>query len=47
MAWTVAFALLGALIFSMVLALAPENEVTGKHQRRKWHNPVLLLPTTG
>jgi cobalt-zinc-cadmium resistance protein CzcA len=46
MAWTVAFALLGALIFSMLLApvlaslLFPRNV-------REWHNPLLVLLTRG
>jgi len=44
MAWTVAFALLGALLFSMILApvLATFLFRTGA---REWHNPVLTWVT--
>jgi cobalt-zinc-cadmium resistance protein CzcA len=40
MAWTVAFALLGALIFSMVLAPVLASFVF-RGQAREWRNPVL------
>jgi cobalt-zinc-cadmium resistance protein CzcA len=40
MAWTVAFALLGALIFAMTLAPVLASFVFRK-QTREWHNPVL------
>jgi len=40
MAWTVAFALLGALIFSMVLAPVLSSMVF-RNQVKEWHNPVL------
>ncbi len=40
MAWTVAFALLGALVFSMVLAPVLSSFVF-RGQIREWHNPVL------
>jgi cobalt-zinc-cadmium resistance protein CzcA len=45
MAWTVAFALLGALIFSMLLApvLASFAFRKGTHE---WHNPVLVFLTS-
>lgn len=40
MAWTVAFALLGALIFAMTLAPVLASFVFRK-ETREWHNPVL------
>jgi cobalt-zinc-cadmium resistance protein CzcA len=40
MAWTVAFALLGALIFSMVMAPVLSSFVFRRHAR-EWRNPVL------
>jgi cobalt-zinc-cadmium resistance protein CzcA len=40
MAWTVAFALLGALTFSMVLAPVLSSFLFREHTR-EWHNPVL------
>jgi cobalt-zinc-cadmium resistance protein CzcA len=46
MAWTVAFALLGALIFSMVLAPVLSSFLFRK-ETREWHNPALLLLTKG
>ena len=46
MAWTVAFALLGALIFSMVLAPAVASLLLS-HKTREWRNPVLVLLTKG
>jgi heavy metal efflux system protein len=44
MAWTVAFALLGALIFSMVLAPVLSSFLF-RRQTREWHNPVLVWLT--
>jgi heavy metal efflux system protein len=44
MAWTVAFALLGALIFSMIVAPVLSSFLFRK-QTREWHNPVLGLLT--
>jgi cobalt-zinc-cadmium resistance protein CzcA len=44
MAWTVAFALLGALIFSMVLAPVLASFLFRK-ETREWHNPVLIWIT--
>ncbi len=44
MAWTVAFALLGALIFSMVLAPVLASFLFRK-ETREWHNPVLIWLT--
>ena len=41
MAWTVAFALLGALIFSMVLAPVLSSLLFGQNTR-EWRNPVLV-----
>ncbi len=40
MAWTVAFALLGAIIFSMLIAPALSSLLFREHVR-EWHNPVL------
>ncbi len=40
MAWTVAFALLGALVFSMILAPVLASIVFRKGAR-EWHNPVM------
>jgi cobalt-zinc-cadmium resistance protein CzcA len=40
MAWTVAFALLGALIFSMVLAPVLSSFLF-KNGAKEWHNPVM------
>ncbi|CAN5581291.1 CusA/CzcA family heavy metal efflux RND transporter [soil metagenome] len=45
MAWTVAFALLGALIFSMVLAPVLATFLFRK-DAKEWHNPVLTWLTT-
>ncbi len=42
MAWTVAFALLGALLFSMFLAPVLASIVFPKGTR-EWHNPVMAL----
>jgi cobalt-zinc-cadmium resistance protein CzcA len=44
MAWTVAFALLGALIFSMVLAPVLASALFRRNVR-EWHNPVLIFIT--
>jgi cobalt-zinc-cadmium resistance protein CzcA len=44
MAWTVAFALLGALIFSMVLAPVLASALFRKNVR-EWHNPILIFIT--
>ena len=46
MAWTVAFALLGALVFSMVLAPVLASFLF-RDNAREWHNPVLNLITSG
>jgi cobalt-zinc-cadmium resistance protein CzcA len=46
MAWTVAFALLGALIFSMLVAPVLMSFVFRK-ETREWHNPVLGWLTKG
>ena len=40
MAWTVSFALLGSLIFSMLIAPVLASFVFGKNVR-EWHNPVM------
>jgi cobalt-zinc-cadmium resistance protein CzcA len=45
MAWTVAFALLGALIFSMVLAPVLASFLF-RQNVREWHNPLLILLTS-
>jgi cobalt-zinc-cadmium resistance protein CzcA len=44
MAWTVAFALLGALIFSMVLAPVLASMLFRRNVR-EWHNPILIFIT--
>ncbi len=44
MAWTVAFALLGAIIFSMLIAPALASLFFPKGTR-EWHNPVMALLT--
>jgi cobalt-zinc-cadmium resistance protein CzcA len=44
MAWTVAFALLGALIFSMLLAPVLSSLFFRKGTR-EWHNPVMIFLT--
>lgn len=44
MAWTVAFALLGALIFSMLLAPVLSSFVFSKGAK-EWHNPVMTWLT--
>ncbi len=46
MAWTVSFALLGALIFSMLIAPALTSFVFGR-QVREWRNPGMVLLTNG
>ena len=44
MAWTVAFALLGALIFSMVLAPVLSSFLF-RQGMKEWHNPLMMLIT--
>ena len=44
MAWTVAFALLGALVFSMLLAPVLSSFLF-RRNAHEWHNPVLALLT--
>ncbi|MBT9332308.1 efflux RND transporter permease subunit [Paracidobacterium acidisoli] len=44
MAWTVAFALLGALIFSMVLAPVLSSFLFSKGAK-EWHNPIMTFLT--
>jgi heavy metal efflux system protein len=44
MAWTVSFALLGSLIFSMLIAPVIASFVFGKSVR-EWHNPVMIWMT--
>src|SRR5579862_4982017 len=44
MAWTVAFALLGAIVFSMLIAPALASLFFPKGTR-EWHNPVMLFLT--
>ncbi len=46
MAWTVSFALLGALIFSMLIAPVLCSLLFGK-QVREWHNPVMTALSNG
>ncbi len=46
MAWTVSFALLGALIFAMLIAPVLCSFLFGKHVR-EWHNPVMTGLTNG
>ncbi len=45
MAWTVSFALLGALIFSMLIAPVLSSFVFGKHVK-EWENPVMAWITS-
>jgi cobalt-zinc-cadmium resistance protein CzcA len=45
MAWTVSFALLGALIFAMMIAPALSSFVFGR-KTREWRNPVMEWVTT-
>jgi cobalt-zinc-cadmium resistance protein CzcA len=45
MAWTVAFALLGALLFSMLVAPVLSSVLFRKGGAREWHNPVLVFLT--
>src|SRR5579863_3241711 len=45
MAWTVSFALLGALIFSMLIAPVLCSAVLGR-RTSEWHNPAMVLLTT-
>ncbi|MDQ6662902.1 MAG: CusA/CzcA family heavy metal efflux RND transporter [Acidobacteriota bacterium] len=44
MAWTVSFALLGALLFAMLIAPVLASFVFGK-DTREWHNPVMTAIT--
>ena len=44
MAWTVAFALAGALLFSIVLAPVLSSFLF-RRESREWHNPVLMFVT--
>ena len=44
MAWTVSFALLGSLIFSMLIAPVLSSFVFGR-QVKEWHNPVMTWIT--
>ena len=44
MAWTVAFALLGALVFSILLAPTLCSFLF-RRQTREWHNPVMIFIT--
>ncbi len=46
MAWTVAFALLGALLFSMLIAPVLSSFLFGRSVR-EWHNPVMIAITKG
>jgi cobalt-zinc-cadmium resistance protein CzcA len=46
MAWTVAFALLGALLFSLVIAPGLSSFLFAKGAK-EWHNPVLVWITAG
>ncbi len=44
MAWTVAFALLGALIFSMLIAPVL-SQLSVPQEAQEWHNPVMTVLT--
>ena len=44
MAWTVSFALLGSLLFSMLIAPVIASYVFGKNVR-EWHNPAMIWVT--
>ena len=44
MAWTVAFALLGALLFSMLIAPVLASFAFA-HGAKEWHNPIMLFVT--
>jgi len=46
MAWTVAFALLGALVYSMLIAPVLST-LLFRARVREWHNPVMALLTKG
>jgi heavy metal efflux system protein len=46
MAWTVSFALLGALLFSLLIAPVLSSFLFGKHVR-EWHNPLMTAITRG
>jgi Cu/Ag efflux pump CusA len=44
MAWTVAFALLGALLFSMIIAPVLSS-IFFRKGVKEWHNPILIFIT--
>jgi heavy metal efflux system protein len=44
MAWTVSFALLGSLLFSMLIAPVVSSYMFGR-QVREWHNPAMIAIT--
>lgn len=46
MAWTVSFALLGSLVFSMLIAPVLSSFVFSRHVR-EWHNPLMTWITAG
>ncbi len=46
MAWTVSFALLGALMYSMLIAPVLASFIFGRNTR-EWHNPVMTAITAG
>jgi cobalt-zinc-cadmium resistance protein CzcA len=46
MAWTVSFALLGALLFSLVIAPVLSSFMF-RRRVREWHNPVMIALTNG
>ncbi len=46
MAWTVSFALLGSLIFSMLIAPALSSLLFGR-RTSEWHNPLMTAMTKG
>jgi cobalt-zinc-cadmium resistance protein CzcA len=46
MAWTVSFALMGSLIFSMLIAPVLSSFVFGRHVK-EWHNPLMTWITLG
>ena len=46
MAWTVSFALLGALLYSMLIAPVLASFIFGQ-DTREWHNPLMTAITAG
>ena len=44
MAWTVSFALLGSLLFSLLIAPVLSSFVFGERVR-EWHNPAMIWIT--